>query len=86
MVWGLFALDGGLFYGGGFKFLGTQILGILCVIAWVALTMTIVFGAIKHTIGLRVSEQEEIDGLDKKEHGLDSCYADFMPINTSYSG
>lgn len=79
---GLFALDGGLFYGGGFKFLGVQTFGVLCVIAWVAITMTVVFLAIKNTIGLRVSREEEIEGLDKKEHGLESCYADFMPITT----
>lgn len=77
---GFFAIDGGLFYGGGFKFLGTQIFGVLCVIAWVAITMTIIFLAIKHTVGLRVSTEEEIEGLDKKEHGLESSYADFMPI------
>ena len=76
----------GLFYGGGFKFLGTQILGVICVIAWVAITMTIVFTVIKKTIGLRVSEEEEIEGLDKKEHGLESCYPDFMAVGASYSG
>ena len=78
---GLFALDDGLFYGGGFKFLGTQILGVLCVIAWVVVTMTIIFLIIKKTIGLRVSAEEELEGLDKKEHGLESCYADFMPVS-----
>ena len=82
---GIFAVDGGLLYGGGFKFLGTQIFGVLCVIAWVIFTMTIVFLAIKHTIGLRVSEEEEIEGLDKKEHGLESCYADFMPVASSFA-
>ena len=56
---GLFAVDGGLFYGGGFKFLGTQLLGVLCVIAWVLVTMIIVFLAIKNTVGLRVSTEEE---------------------------
>lgn len=80
---GLFALDGGLFYGGGFKFFGTQILGVLCVIAWVTVTITIVFTIIKKTIGLRVSAEEEIEGLDKKEHGLESSYADFMPITAT---
>ena len=70
----------GLFYGGGFHFLGIQILGVVAVIAWVAITMTIVFNIIKHTIGLRVSEAEEIMGLDKPEHGLSSAYADFMPV------
>lgn len=70
----------GLFLGGGFKLLGIQALGMIAVIAWVAVTMTIVFFAIKHTIGLRVSEEEEIAGLDIKEHGLESSYADFMPV------
>ncbi len=70
----------GLFTGGGFKLLGIQILGVVAVIAWVAVTMTIVFLVIKNTIGLRVSEEEEIAGLDIKEHGLASSYADFMPL------
>ena len=83
---GFFATEGGLFYGGGFKFLGTQILGVVCVIAWVAITMTIVFTIIKKTIGLRVSTEEEIEGLDKKEHGLESCYPDFMAVGASYAG
>ncbi len=72
--------NAGLFYGGGFRFLGIQIIGVVSVIAWVAVTMTIVFQIIKHTIGLRVSEAEEIMGLDKPEHGLSSAYADFMPV------
>ena len=70
----------GVFYGGGFHFFGIQVLGVVAVIAWVAITMTIVFNVIKHTIGLRVSEAEEIMGLDKPEHGLSSAYADFMPV------
>lgn len=82
---GLFAFDGGLFYGGGFSFLSVQLLGVISVIVWVAITMTIVFLIIKHTVGLRVSEKEEIEGLDKQEHGLESSYADFMPINYSYN-
>ena len=69
----------GLFYGGGFGFLGTQLLGVVSVIAWVAVTMTAVFLIIKKTMGLRVSREEEIAGLDVKEHGLVSAYADFMP-------
>ena len=70
----------GVFYGGGFRFFGIQVLGVVAVIAWVAITMTIVFNVIKHTIGLRVSEADEIMGLDKPEHGLSSAYADFMPV------
>ncbi len=69
----------GLIYGGGFRFLGIQALGVVCVIAWVAVTMTIVFQIIKHTIGLRVTKEEELMGLDRPEHGLTSAYADFMP-------
>lgn len=70
----------GLLYGGGFHFLGIQILGVVAVIAWVAVTMTVVFHIIRVTIGLRVAPEEEIMGLDKPEHGLSSAYADFMPI------
>ncbi|MCC8072940.1 MAG: ammonium transporter [Clostridiales bacterium] len=70
----------GLFYGGGFSLLGTQLLGLVCVAAWTAVTMTIVFFVIKKTIGLRVSEEEEIKGLDATEHNLPSAYADFMPV------
>lgn len=76
---GLFSTDGGLFYGGGFRLLGVQLLGILAVGAWTAVTMTVVFFIIKKTIGLRVSEEEEIKGLDATEHNLPSAYADFMP-------
>ena len=73
----------GLIYGGGFSFLGIQILGVLAVIAWVVVTMTIVFKLIDKTIGLRVSPAEEIMGLDKPEHGLVSAYADFVPATAS---
>lgn len=69
----------GLFYGGGFELLGKQLLGFASVAAWTGITMTIVFQGIKHTIGLRASEQEEILGMDATEHGLVSSYADFMP-------
>ena len=71
----------GLFTGGGFALLGVQALGVVTVIAWVAVTMTVVFLVIKHTMGLRVSEEEEIAGLDIKEHGLESSYADFMTFD-----
>ena len=69
----------GLFYGGGFSLLGKQLLGFGAVAAWTAVMMTIVFLVIKHTIGLRASEQEEILGMDAAEHGLVSSYADFAP-------
>lgn len=74
---GLFATDGGLFYGGGFRFLGIQILGVVSVLAWVTVCMVIIFTVLKHTVGLRVSAKEEIDGLDATEHGLASAYAGF---------
>ena len=67
----------GLFYGGGFHQLGLQLLGVITVLAWTAVTMTIVFKVIDKTVGLRVSEEEEIVGLDIKEHGLASAYAGF---------
>lgn len=69
----------GVFYGGGGALIGRQLVGLLAVAAWAAITMIIVFQAIKHTIGLRASEQEEIIGLDATEHGLVSSYADFAP-------
>ena len=75
---GLFAVDGGLFYGGGPSFFITQCIGVASVAVWALVTMTIVFQVIKHTIGLRCSAQEEIDGLDIQEHGLATAYADFM--------
>lgn len=76
---GLFAQEDGLFYGGGAKLLGVQTIGVVAVLAWVAVTMTIVFLVIKNTVGLRVTKEEEILGLDIEEHGLSSAYADFMP-------
>lgn len=70
----------GLFYGGGFSQLGVQLLGLVSVAAWTAVTMIIVFFLIKKTIGLRVTEEEEMKGLDATEHNLPSAYADFMPV------
>ena len=82
---GLFATDTapgmsakGLFYGGGFAQLGTQALGIGAIALWTIVTMTGVFFLIKKVNGLRVTEEEEIQGLDLQEHGLASSYADFM--------
>lgn len=76
----------GLLYGGGVHFLGVQVLGIVSVLAWVGVTMVIIFQAIKHTIGLRVTEAEEISGLDLPEHGLTSAYTDFMPVPATVLG
>ncbi len=83
-VWGLLAIglfaskddaflgraDAGLFYGGGFEQLAVQFLMALIIIVWVGIASLIVFGAIKATIGLRVSDEEEVEGLDVPEHGL----------------
>lgn len=80
LLTGVFAVDGGLVYGGGFSFLGIQLLGVVCVILWVSVTMIITFNVLKHTIGLRASEEEETKGLDVTEHNLASSYADFMPM------
>lgn len=79
IVTGLFATKDGLFYGGGSSFLTTQIIGVVTVAIYVAIAMTIIFGVLDKLIGLRVSEEEEIKGLDMEEHGLLSSYADFMP-------
>ncbi len=61
-------------------FLGIQCLGIVSVLAWGGITITITFLIIKKTVGLRVTEEEELSGLDLPEHGLVSAYADFQPI------
>ena len=76
----------GLFYGGGAKLLGIQILGIVAIDLYAAVMMTIVFQLIKHTIGLRTTAEEEIIGMDISEHGLASAYADFLPAAPSYAG
>ena len=67
----------GLFYGGGFKLLGIQLTGFVAVAAWTAVTITIAFTIIKKVIGLRVTREEEMTGLDATEHGLPSAYAGF---------
>ena len=76
----------GLFYGGGFKLLGIQLVGFLSVAALAAITMTLVFLAIKAIFGLRVTEEEEIIGLDAKEHGLETAYAGFVTNVSGVSG
>ncbi|MEZ3477038.1 MAG: ammonium transporter [Lachnospiraceae bacterium] len=75
----------GLFYGGGFKLLGLQLAGMACVILWTVVTITITFMVIKAVFGLRVSEEEEIIGLDATEHGLPSAYAGFSMMDISNS-
>ena len=72
----------GLFVGGGFEGIKVQFIGMAATILWVVVTMTIVFQVIKHTVGLRVSAEEEIQGLDVKEHGLSSAYEGFSIRDT----
>lgn len=86
---GLFAKEGvttlstqnGLFYGGGFKLLGIQLLGIIAVGVFVFAASLLVWFIIKKTIGIRVSREEEIAGLDIGEHG-NIAYPDFAPVTT----
>jgi Amt family ammonium transporter len=73
----------GLFYGGGFHTLGLQILGLVSVAAWTAVTITIAYSVIKKLVGLRVTEEEEIMGLDSSEHGLSSAYSGFSIMDIS---
>ena len=76
----------GLFYGGGFEQLGIQLVGFASVAAWAAIGMLIVFGIIKVIFGLRVSEEEELEGLDLTEHGLASAYSGFSIMDVSAGG
>lgn len=73
----------GLFYGGGFKQLGLQLLGMGTTALYTAVLITITFLVIKAVMGLRVTEEEEIVGLDAMEHGLPSAYAGFSITDTS---
>ena len=73
----------GLFYGGGLEQLELQLIGFAAVAAWTAVSITIVFLLIKSVMGLRVSEEEEIVGLDSCEHGLASAYSGFSILDIS---
>ena len=73
----------GLFYGGGLKLMGLQLVGFASVAAWTLVTITIVFLVIKATVGLRASQEEEIVGLDTTEHGLASAYSGFSIMDVS---
>ncbi len=75
----------GLFYTGSARLLGVQLLGIAAILAWTAALMWLTFKAIDKTVGLRVSREEEIRGLDSTEHGLPSAYADFAPAVDKYA-
>lgn len=75
----------GLFYGGGFHLLLIQLLGLLCIGSWTAVTISLTFYALKKTIGLRVTAHEEIVGLDLLEHGLETAYAGFAMETESLS-
>ena len=70
----------GLFYGGGFELMGLQLLGFVSVAAWTVVTITIAFLVIKKVLGLRVSREEELTGLDETEHNMPSAYAGFAMI------
>jgi ammonia channel protein AmtB len=68
----------GLRVGGGAEQLGAQLIGAGVILAWTAGLSAVLFGAFKYTIGLRVSEEEEIEGLDRGEHGMSSAYPEFV--------
>jgi Amt family ammonium transporter len=74
---GLFNLDGGLFYGGGLKLLGVQAIGVGAAFVWAFVLGLILFTVIKKTVGLRVSADEEVRGLDIGEHGMEA-YSGFQ--------
>ncbi len=73
----------GLFYGGGFTLLGKQLIGFVAVASWTVVTITITFLVIRAVVGLRVTEEEEIVGLDAMEHGLASAYSGFSIMDVS---
>ncbi len=73
----------GVFYGGGFKFFGVQLMGVGATIAWTAVVIAIVFSIIKATIGLRADAVDEEMGLDRSEHGLHTAYAGFTIMQDS---
>lgn len=75
----------GLFYTGDFRQLGVQSLGFVSVAIYTVITMTITFLIIKKTVGLRVTKEEELKGLDSTEHGLPSAYADFAITTNGYA-
>ena len=83
---GLAATDGGLFFGGGTDLLVTQVVGVLAVAAWVAVTSAVLFGVLKATGHLRVSREEELEGLDQHEHGVPGYPEQVFGSGSSPSG
>lgn len=81
---GLFDYENGVFYGGGFRQFGVQLLGVVVIGIYAAVVMAIVFTVLNKVFGLRVTAEEEIVGLDVMEHGLPSAYADFMPAGDRF--
>ncbi len=82
LSYGLFAMDRGLFYGGGFKQLGVQLLGVATAFVWAFGLGLVLFSILKHTVGIRVSAEEELKGLDIGEHGMEA-YAGFQIFSTT---
>lgn len=80
---GVFATTGGLLYGGGFHFLGVQVLGAVVIAIWGFVASYIAFVILKRTIGLRVTEEEEMKGLDLSEHGV-SAYPGFKSDESEF--
>ena len=82
---GIFATDGGLLYGGGFHLLGVQLLGVLAISLWGFAATYAIFTALKAAVGIRVSKEEEIAGLDISEHGIaaynDLEYSPLRPLH-----
>jgi len=78
---GLFAIDGGLFYGKGAALFITQIKGVLAIGAFTFLASAVAWYALKFTIGIRVSPEEEMEGLDVGEHGMQA----YVGISSSSS-
>ena len=76
-AWG--APSHGLFMGGNIEALGVQFVGVLAVLGWTLATAGVLFFVIKNTIGLRVSEAEELAGLDVQEHGI-GAYPEFPTV------
>ena len=81
---GLFSTSEGLFYGGGVTHLAVQCLGVVSIGGYTLVVMFLVYKFIDATVGLRVTAEEEIMGLDVTEHGLTSAYADFLPVAPGY--